>query len=259
MHSPLAKFEWAQQHAKSLNGDIGRWANSKAEPPVTFRREFKPKRQLVKFRVADVRPPAPSWGLRAGDALNNYRAALDHLAWELFEHGTGRRPPKWREEDVYFPVCSTTRGDFDKMCRRCLPGVTKRMRDLLSPFQPYNTRIRTGRELLWLFDWNRTDKHRNMLPVLLRPFEYTILSRTPSPVTFTALAAGRTPFQAGTHAVTLRLSNWPRDSEPDVSVKFDAARHVFLPGVVPEPIGLIEALESIDKIVGQILGKFIAH
>src|SRR5436305_1101517 len=74
--------------------------------------------------AADVAPVPTRWGLILGDIANNYRSAIDHLAWALVSRG--RTPPAVLTDDqrsaVQFPITQGRR-QFNKSLKRRLPGA----------------------------------------------------------------------------------------------------------------------------------------
>lgn len=106
-----AWLKWAQAiaHTQTLEAHIAAWTRHDPDPIRAFRTEYHAKRHGFAVIVEDVAPMPVRWRLLLGDIANNYRAALDHLAWALVSRG--RTPPgsgkltRKQEKAVYLPVC----------------------------------------------------------------------------------------------------------------------------------------------------------
>lgn len=107
----------------------------------------------------DAKPPSEI-GLILGDALHNYRAALDHLAWQIVNAaGT----PK-NTRSVYFPVV-TAAARFPEDLQKKMPGVSNMVASIVQRFQPFTNGSRSYEHpFAILHAWNNIDKHR-ALPV----------------------------------------------------------------------------------------------
>src|SRR5262245_37888452 len=93
---PRAKLGRANEHLRAIDDEL-RTTNEKHSEPscVTFGRDES--WYTVRF---DPLPPLPlQIALIAGDCLNNIRAALDHLVWQLVLREDGK-PSK----SHYFPL-----------------------------------------------------------------------------------------------------------------------------------------------------------
>jgi len=132
------------------------------------------------FRVQDLEPLDPDWGLIIGDCLHNARSALDHLMVSLFALATGQEPADIG--NVQFPIHS----DPKRFARATVelrkhPGFSGYMARIeeLQPFNWGNTSIwgRTqlglpvqslvGGALERLSRLDNVDKHRIVHPVWL--------------------------------------------------------------------------------------------
>jgi hypothetical protein len=112
-------------------------------------------RQLVYYLVS-LKPMPFKIAAIIGDMINNLRASLDHLAYQLVIVGGGT-PTK----NTYFPISE----DAAKY-KTDSPGKVKGMRqdaiDAITAAKPY----KGGNETLWLIHrLNNIDKHRTILTV----------------------------------------------------------------------------------------------
>jgi hypothetical protein len=111
------------------------------------------------------------WRLLLGDVANNYRAALDHLAWALVSRGraSGKLTRK-QENAVYFPY-ARSRTSFNGELSRKLPGVKRADIAKIRMCQPYHHphRSQARHALVLLAGINNGDKHRTIQPVWAQP------------------------------------------------------------------------------------------
>lgn len=118
------------------------------------------------FYVGGVTPTGPAVPLIAGDYIQNLRAALDHLAWELVRKGT-EWPPRSLTA-IQFPIYSVNRSrdktkrTFSNRIAKELPGISDAQRALIDGYQPYH---RGKRHLATLAHFSNQDKHRFITPV----------------------------------------------------------------------------------------------
>lgn len=76
----LAKHRRAQVHLEEFNRAIRKYANSKP-----YRLEGSLSQDELEYVITahDIKPAPEEISLLAGDVVHNYRACLDHLAWEI--------------------------------------------------------------------------------------------------------------------------------------------------------------------------------
>lgn len=94
-----------------------------------------------------------------GDAIHNYRCALDHIAWELVQHGTDPTPKK--PKLVQFPI-SDTRNGFRGQLPTQLPGVGDDPVKFIESCYRYEGGKATNKALLLLAKLSNHDKHRSL-------------------------------------------------------------------------------------------------
>ena len=119
---------------------------------------------VAKLIVANGYPEIPeSFAPRFGDALHNYRSALDHVAWQLVSCGS--KPPETldpRERNrIQFPTYSS-RDVFRSNQGSRLPGVEETAIRYLEARHKYVGGEATNDRLLSLADLSNDDKHRTM-------------------------------------------------------------------------------------------------
>jgi hypothetical protein len=184
-HDPIFDSAWAKwaqgvRHSHALEEHIDAFsADPDRKPILEGRTEYHSKRHGFVIVVGDIEPIPMQWRLMLGDAANNFRAALDHLAWALVSRG--RTPPgtgklkKRQEKAVYFPICEDRR-DFNGSLPVKLPGVRRADLAKVRRHQPYRNgpRVRPFHQLVMLAAVNSGDKHRTVQPAWAEPHEIRI-------------------------------------------------------------------------------------
>jgi hypothetical protein len=167
--SAWAKVDRADHHAHVLEAKLREWADAKEDPVIRQRWKNEPELQLTRVFVDSLKPIPGTWGVIIGDALNNYRSALDHLAYTLV--GMGASASKLRKESFakrvefpYFREPLRSYGVEHSFVKPRLPGVDARYVLALAPFQPGQRPGRGQRGPLHALQrLNNLDKHRKPL------------------------------------------------------------------------------------------------
>jgi hypothetical protein len=164
--SPRAKIARADEHLKSLNGEMDRWGELN---PMSLGRTSNRDGSQHMFRLRlHPKPDLWQWGQLLGAAVHNLRCALDHTVYALAIAATGDDPPQ--DDDVLeFPICDNGRLFAKRQWR--IKSLTPTMQTAIEGFQPYNRRHkRTGFAALeWLRILDDIDKHRTLQLALPEP------------------------------------------------------------------------------------------
>lgn len=156
---PYLKWGHALRHANALVHDYNMWRGSLG---VETRPEFSDDRRVVTFHAAlATSPPAHEWSLAFGDAIHNYRSALDALAWAM-ANLDGKHPDPQHEKHIYFPMKRTLEA-FEKEASTRLSSVPGFILERMARVQPYH--VKAGVEVedgvaLILHDLDIADKHK---------------------------------------------------------------------------------------------------
>ena len=119
---------------------------------------------LVVSQLPDI-PPA--CGVVLGDAIHNYRSALDHLAWALVAR-FGAKVSATAQSRIQFPMANSARAYRDGLADR-LPGVPAIPHGaIIRRYQPYR-RTDQARAIRLLRDLSNRDKHRILIPTFVAP------------------------------------------------------------------------------------------
>jgi hypothetical protein len=156
LHGVRAKIGRAQEHFESLKTEIV--AGSDQLPAITIASEFDPQTQTVSVKIVELPEVPDRWMLIAADALQNWRASLNHLAWSLAElHLTRQginREPHWQTE---FPIATEAK-NFRRTMTQDLDSVHQTIIEGLQPYQRGNMAV--AEPLAFLQRLSNRDKHR---------------------------------------------------------------------------------------------------
>jgi hypothetical protein len=156
LENPLAKIERAKEHFEALDREIDR-LNSDNPSRVRHYEDAEKSLYVVRIEI----PIVPRrFGILAGDAIYNLRAALDQLAWQLALLRVER--PFSRTE---FPIVDEdtpgNRAHFRRVTQDIPAGACAR----INTFQPYRRGAAYKDDPLWQLDKLRNiDAHR-LIPV----------------------------------------------------------------------------------------------
>jgi hypothetical protein len=228
--SAWLKWGRAIVHAEALRADIDAFrGDADADPILSFRAEYQPKRHGFSVTPTIVDLPPARWGLMLGDVVSNFRAALDHLAWAIVSRGSS--PPGGltdsQQRRVYFPIYDE-RDDFNAKLATRLPGAKRPDIAKIRALQPYRygAKRRPFHALTLLAAVNNNDKHRAVEPIWTFPVSVGIQIAYSQDCVFPELpirGAGL-PIEAGREMAFIRA----RKTGPDPYINIDI-------NVTPEP------------------------
>lgn len=164
-----AKLDRGDKHLKALDRSIARLMESSKRPRLRLRTEvhLKPGRPELICLIDYVSPLPLRFGAIAGDAIHNYRSALDQLIFELaFIDSGGVEQLK-----TAFPASDThTNFNSSYVQSTLLSGLTKRHRAMVKRYQPCRGWDGYGPHPIRLLDdLSNDDKHRLIQPSLVTP------------------------------------------------------------------------------------------
>lgn len=241
LFGPKLKIARAHEHLKALEREIQAFARSR---PCAVVSDFDPKTGEKFWRVqGDPAPPPVTLSPIIGDALYNFRSALDHLVWQLIE-ANGETP----SEQSAFPI-SKTAESFKRYGRPKIKGMTPTAQTAIERYQPYHG-VNPYREerLLWLDRLCNIDKHRH-LNLTTAATEGGLWSRglpiaTPSPYFIHEGAV-----QNGTELARVPGEHTDVEFYPAIGVAFGQ-------GSPAAGVSVREVLASIGVIVEGIVNSF---
>ncbi len=149
------KFERAKQHIRDLNAATKTFLDTH---PYVVRTKRNPQTRQLIYYLADVRKTPPVIAAITGDALQNLRSALDHLAYHLFRVGAGDTAMPYH---VYFPIFDSA-AEYRAKVHEKVKGMRKDAIEAIDAVKPY----KGGNDTLWrLHKLNNIDKHRFVITV----------------------------------------------------------------------------------------------
>jgi len=154
------KLDRAKHHFDELDNRVEAWTNLNTKPPYEFGKEFDARRDLFTFHVVSVEEMPVEWSLIAGDALTNFRAALDYLAHDLI--GRGSEPHRKGKSGPQFTIGLHYK-EFRNAIEKEMPGITAEHRAIIENYQPYKwDEARDRHPLALLRTLVNRDKHRKL-------------------------------------------------------------------------------------------------
>ena len=169
LDGPRAKLDRAAEHLDSLRPEYDEWFGTGLDIIETVEADERDRDGsvwLVSRCSRVLREPPARWGLIVGDAIQNTRAALDHLACRLVE-GAGNVPDKrtafpiWDDDPYVNP-------DDRRSFERSLRGMAQDSKDAIKELQPYQDPASpNSAKLVALAALSNLDKHQVILPALL--------------------------------------------------------------------------------------------
>lgn len=154
------KLDRAATHFNALYKQVGEYVRD--EEPFSFLPEIDVEKARYIMRIEINRPPPPELSLIAGDFIQNVRAALDHLIWQLVG-ANGQRPGRGNA----FPILSqppTAKNGGREKWNRQMRGVHPTACRWIDLTQPYRRGNAIGDDaLILLSKLCNEDKHRVVL------------------------------------------------------------------------------------------------
>ena len=160
-----AKLGRAEEHLETLQRDVAVWLDGK---PYPVEANFNTETGECLLRVRVTKEPPIDWGLLVGEIVHNWRAALDHLVYQLTLRRVGRGLPR-----TEFPVFDDPTS-FRRRTKKGKADMTSgfyKLRGLrpvdiavIERLQPYGTgkQFVHSHPLGILHDLDVVDKHRTL-------------------------------------------------------------------------------------------------
>ena len=257
-----AKLDRASYHVGNLLAEIADASDGDAAI-VPLRRQFEADQRAIVYRVDRLIEVRDHWSLIVGDAVHNFRSALDHLAWQLaLRYFNGVTPSEAEARKIQFPIVYDKTEWFTATHRKfMLPADA----DKLEKFQPFNTPAGfVGKHFLdGLREISNSDKHRILELIYTVPHQvgyvgphyFDFIDCIPSIIKedggiSVVTTKPTNPLQVGDEIARIYVT--PKGPNPDVDLK---ARLTAFIGV-RERWNLLEAFDWFGVGVMTILGEF---
>lgn len=242
------KLDRGNEHLKCLRGETKAFLE-RDPAPLTIRPEKTPgpgkSEKHVIYAVIRELPPN-HLAVIAGDAIQSFRHALDHLVYEL-------SPSRYRNRGrSMFPVYKT-RCEFEVLAPTLIKGIVGDERTLIELVQPYHAADPKRHPLAVLNRLANKDKHRILLTTAAATNETdTWISSTNAQITIDHFIGGPVEHDAKILAFTAT----PEDPTMDMDVQPQSGLEVHLKEAAVQPGGGPNM--EISDLLGYI-GHFVEH
>jgi hypothetical protein len=149
----LVKFDRAKSHISETESTIRAFLDAK--PYVVSTKRDPQSRRLI-YYLSSVQEPPDVLSTIVGDALQNLRSTLDHLAWQLVE-ANGQKPTRDTSFPIFKDSISYQSGRSTKVT-----GMSVAVIQIIDGLKPY---AGGNADLYRLHELNNIDKHRLLLTV----------------------------------------------------------------------------------------------
>jgi hypothetical protein len=223
-----AKLNRGKLYTEALRANIAE--AGQGEPyTIPVREELDGDTGALHIRIDRETARPEQWGLLVGDALHNFRSALDNGWWEITCHHLGREPTEQEAKKIQFPIVKPG-GRWDHGTAKKWVGATAaQFTRELQPDQRGNP-ADTSHPLDDLRRLSNIDKHRNIhgtvqkLGDLQLRFAGEGQKIADDATGFQVHYFGDRALKAGDDLVTMPAGSWPRDPH----IKFDAHQTGFV-------------------------------
>jgi hypothetical protein len=248
-----AKLGRAREHADRLSEEGLALHGPDLQQPITWTTTFNADENCFDVRIASVREPPRRLSLILGDALQNFRSALDHVAWRLAGHGRQGATPRSRAR---FPIVNSSVAFRRAEVQDAMSQIDVTHIEMIERLQPYRQIFTNDvlHPLAALRTMSNRDKYR-LLHVALVPADLEIsISAVPQGCRVIALdlnaEAVTKPAVAG-----LRVARYYADSttgNPELTLKLGGSGYLAVDGIV----SVDNRLERIGRCVEEVIETF---
>jgi hypothetical protein len=256
LQSAWVKLKRANLHAGVARREARRFYARHPEPtlkiePVGESDHAVGSHFTIRLVVDHGWPDLPEhFSARFGDAIHNYRSALDHVAWELVCKGA--TPPETLADDnarrrIQWPSYDIEK-TFRKKVHGRLPGVAKTALDFIHSRHQYLGGNATNDALTSLYDLSNEDKHKSLIDIRPRflSVKHQVAFDRCRMVGYEGPEGRPAPKK---DAVVLTIECVVTDANPHVSMQTQPTFHIAL----EDGRGFGDVLEGIRVEVTKIL------
>jgi hypothetical protein len=248
-----AKLGRAREHADRLSEEGLALHGPDLPQPITWTTTFNADENCFDVSIAAVRESPRRLGLILGDAIQNFRSALDHVAWRLAEYGRQRATPRSRAR---FPIVNSSAAFSRAEVQDAISDIDETHVEMIERLQPYRQIFTNDvlHPLAALRSMSNRGRYR-LLHVVLVPAELEIsISAVPQGCRVIAL-------DLNAEAVTkpavpgLRIARYYADSttgSPELRLKLGGSSYLAVDGIV----SVDDRLERIGRYVEEVIETF---
>ncbi len=249
------KLERAKHHADQLTVEFFEWG-ARNQPSTPILKTFDAEQGCYIYAVGDYPETPRAWSYIIGDALTNFRAAMDYLAWRLVKAGTDPNPKD--ENKVAFPVVHDEPA-YAGQALRLLPGVIPMHHAIVKRYQPYQRPqdLRQNHPIARVSKLCRLEKHRSIVVAafLSHQLNAEIPAKFPNFIEDRREARNVSTLRAlvpGTELLRIYGRPTAEGLEPEVKVKWDGKFTLtFEETGLPVDVVLREAGAMIAGLLGE--------
>lgn len=256
MSSPLddarAKLRRAELHTETLRADIR--DVGQGEPyTIPLREDLDENTGILYLRVDRDTARPEKWGLLLGDAIHNFRCALDHGWWQLARQH--REPTEQEAKQIQFPIPRKwDSGNYSGTVGKVAAKLTGELQPDPQGYPPD-----TFHPLAILRDLSNVDKHRNIHTAvqMLRQLDLRISGESAEPGELGESGLFGTLHHFGDRAPKAgdKVLTAPPDSTlHHPKVKFEAHQTGFV--AIEGGWDVLRVLDGIDEWVSHVLLGF---
>ena len=241
--SVLFKLMRAQHHVRVLEEELAEWSQSK---PFGFRSETSADRLQVTLHHRVDHEAPPTIGLLIGDAIQNYRIALDHLLFNIPRApGTDRRWQRWSQ----FPITDDATS-FAGAKNNTL-GMDFAAIKAIEGLQPYfGGRDPVGHPIWYLRELSTLDNHRILHVVAMLPRNVKVALPPPPTGTLRVVFAEGVALENAVLGKLYYSNPALRGVDMEVSITYG----ITVKGLEP-PVGILTVMDFIDRAVVESISK----
>ena len=238
---PQRKLDWAYKHLQHFNAE---WKSFlKGEPyKATPYIDSQTGQELLRIKVN--KRPTSDLSLTFGDFVQNLRASLDHLVWDIALSDKNTPAP---DDSTEFPIFIMENAEAIRKRIKCLPQP---VRDAIKGLQPYTAGDRRREHPLWIVrQLSNADKHKR-IPIVAN--EVTFLAGTREQPHLSGMTI-RGRFE---DEHVLPWPSFPSRTEPDVKEQAILSFAIEIDDIMPLslPIDLVDGLYDFvrNKVFGEL-------
>ena len=232
------KIVRAYEHCSTLDNAIKSFIDSENHV-VTH--QFDPETFEHIWRLESDPPPIHSiiYAL-IGNALHNFRDALDHIVWQLVL-ANGKTPSRSNASPIYIDEVQ-----YKNRGQRKLQGVYADAKAIISKAQPCHG----GHQILWaLEELSNIDKHRRPPLAFMNVARFKVENLAIPPKQSVAILINQAPLERGAKIVSV--------VHEDMNVNFEPIFTVAFGDVVPvERNAIMDVFRSINTAVLAVAAEF---